>query len=1487
MDASLPRYVALVVLLIIAASAQIDTDGSPPISAGTAPPGNDPQSPPGSTLDAFLTSNKCDGWLASVPVGGTVRDASTLPDCGCPPGYTAVLVEWNRGAGSNSTLCAALWSPRPSHEGCIAAGTATDYYDLPLAERRWVRDLLVGWGVSEFWISARLLTAQGPLVRRLPGPRWNSPLDATLDHDQHLELDLNAPNSASGGFRCAAVGGAPDYGRLFLTDCSRALPLLCLVRIPPALLQLNCRKGELTTRYRDHSAEQQQCYTVVPVKGRDRHRYPLSGYRIFVVDSARKVHLLRALLEQAAKSRKDCQKPYYIDATKGEVPSGGGSLLADGLQVPMKSGEKPPDCLVVQRDAGATDEQQGGTMVPPAMHLYFDRERHKLLLTVYGQRWFWREKQSSDGFTCYTDAGSELINPVRVRTVRRYGKASGRGRRANPRGNPHEGTAASDGDSAETEQAPNAERTLYELVLVDGQPGQYWCEAHLLPNFTHLVTPATLAYRKLAEGRSFFAIMLDAWLPANSSSSSSGALEAMRPKDYRVLVKDALKRHRHLAKVKDVYGALKGMQVRQAIPLRTGSNQTSSSSSSSRRQPVRLVLHLAMARIDDWPGHFTGAWEYEENAIALPEQYLTIYRMRQCLGEVFEMVCNSSSSSSSSNDTWFRLLGVNSTEYCLPDRLSVSPSAEANGNVWWAARLGETIAPQNLCVVERNGLPPTRRCLGDYLHGCAWDRPGTGWPQQPDRCAPIQQTTTGALYRYSAAPLNDTPTLRSALGTVEQVLSRPATLIPADLFYIAKTLEKARDVLVPVNRAGNGDQDPGSLLSDPELYCNLTAIMSRIMYVNETVVTVSQRALNTTNMLLYATETIVNQVPVATVAVEGSDAPAKRYECDRGDALEETGGAGLMADGTVVFRSARLIVLIADPAVANVSGVALFRPVWTGDPDQTDDDVEDDFTRYTLRFLYVNQSQEALLKEEGLEIGAFIPQSVLDGLATLYSAMQLQTSEQEQEEPAPERLEEESEEEEEKEVPTSTAAAVEAAPSPPPPVRIVIAIYYNDRAFRETRNGTIARPNAKIISVSVPGYGSRMPDEIPIFTREYRSVRNGTADDRGRCGYWSFAEAPAVAAAASSTDADQFGRWAYDECRLLGESGRRKLCGCYHLTSFSRLTMDTQLVESVGVSQKLIADQGTYALDVITAIGCSLSLLGVLGIVATAVLFPSWRVKASSKILLQLSGAIAIEMIILFVEGPDIDLRRISRIECALLGSTLHYIILVTFLWMLVTAYLQFQRYVKVVGRLRPAHFILKATALCWGLPLVPVVTFLATDYALYLKRDNLSDICYPHGAALWYGLLLPIATIVLLNLVSFIVVLYHICTIRDPRHPNPNNRTGKTVTGPQDHDLTLAQLRLSVFLFFLLGLPWIFGMLTTGTEEKLFAYLFCLTAPVQGFVLFLYFVVMDPVARRLWLVRLRRCTAVATGRTASTKDTDMEKETTGTTPSTTLNTQL
>uniref|UniRef100_A0A182Q9Y6 G-protein coupled receptors family 2 profile 2 domain-containing protein n=1 Tax=Anopheles farauti TaxID=69004 RepID=A0A182Q9Y6_9DIPT len=1154
--------------------------------------------------------------------------------------------------------------------------------------------------------------------------------------------------SSTPGRDCASIR-MEHPDQITFQNCSVSLVLLCLYR-EQTLQQLHCNEQEYTTRY---TALQHFCFRVT--KDRKANDTVRDSYYI---DSNRKQHLLLDL----RNSSHDCNNVTNIisvvqqfDPRRNIHNSSSSSSSSGESLLPLAAITDSIVCVAQQHQRlqpNMTLAKADGT--GPGIYLYFDKVRHKLFATIYGARWFWRAEPTDNGFVCFTNIDDERLSSRRVKKL----------------------------PTTRVKWDLGKNRTMYEITMEeDGPPRLYWCEAHLVPNFAHITSESVLAQRKV-NCRRYFAATVELLVEDEPAT--------LRLKDYDSHITQLRKEFRRRPELSHIFETIKSIQVKRVEHIWTAA--------SSGWYTVRLLLHVVMKCDKKWERQLAALEADDPNEIGMPAIHLHHYRMHQNLTRALQ----------SMDGKTFRFIGANSTEYCLPDSLQMTQSK----NVWWAARLGETVAPRNLCLVEPTGLPLIRRCRGDYLYGCAWD-----WDPGRRVCSRRTHPTTRLLYDYSMRELNDT-VLEEMLRTAGNALAAPDSVLPADLFYISKTLANVPSVLEVRPEASR------------QYFCNVTNILSRMMYLNETTVVLSQAALNTTNILLDASETIVNRLAVAEDAV--SLMTGVQYDCQTMQTMQVYQEAN---DGTVLFRTARLIVLIVDPAVANITGLALFR---SRSDEEQHIEPDEDFSGYTLRYLYMNQSTESLLEESDLEIGSFVPQLVLDSLGDLH---ELFASNDSAEEPA-------------------TAVPDEIADVPetyqPPPLRVVIAIYYNDHAFRETQNGTIARPNSKIISVTLPGYGSRMPDEIPIYTREQTQ-----RDHPGRCGYWSFDAQP---------NATVYGRWSYDECRLVNVSGPVTLCGCYHLTSFSRLTMDTQMVETVGVSQKFIADQGTLALDIITAIGCSLSLVGVFGIMLTALLFPSWRVKASSKILLQLSCAIAVEMIIIFLEGPENDQNRISQIECALLGSIFHYIILVTFMWMLITAYLQFMRYVKVLGRLRPAHFILKATVVCWGGPFVLVVGFICHDYRLYLKRDILTDICYPHGHALWYGLLLPIGTIIFINLISFVFVLYNIFTI-------PSNLT-KTA----DHAMTLAQLRLSVFLFFLLGLPWIFGMLTTGTEDKLFAYLFCLTAPVQGFVLFVYFVVMDPTARRLWCRKLQHCPCAA--RSAGKQ---AEGEQTTTSANTSFNTYL
>jgi Na+/proline symporter len=63
---------------------------------------------------------------------------------------------------------------------------------------------------------------------------------------------------------------------------------------------------------------------------------------------------------------------------------------------------------------------------------------------------------------------------------------------------------------------------------------------------------------------------------------------------------------------------------------------------------------------------------------------------------------------------------------------------------------------------------------------------------------------------------------------------------------------------------------------------------------------------------------------------------------------------------------------------------------------------------------------------------------------------------------------------------------------------------------------------------------------------------------------------------------------------------------------------------------------------------------------------------------------------------------------------------------------------------------------------------------------------------------------------------------------------------------LAMRQVTTSVLLFFLLGLSWVFGLM--GGLSTLCAYLFCITATLQGFVMFLFFVLGEKKTRHHWI---------------------------------------
>ncbi|XP_060649712.1 adhesion G-protein coupled receptor G7 [Drosophila nasuta] len=482
--------------------------------------------------------------------------------------------------------------------------------------------------------------------------------------------------------------------------------------------------------------------------------------------------------------------------------------------------------------------------------------------------------------------------------------------------------------------------------------------------------------------------------------------------------------------------------------------------------------------------------------------------------------------------------------------------------------------------------------------------------------------------------------------------------------------------------------------------------------------------------------------------------------------------------GVQALISSNLSVFYLDPSCRNITGLAIYSAASA--------DRQHSNSGFWYRLLNGNESVNKLKQESNLEAATFVPQQLWDSI--------------------------------------KTASGVSI---------MILKIYAHDALFVETSEQRSRRPRSKVLSISIPGLADgKLPQALPLLLRnENQRHPDARASETGSgCGYWNYQTwlTDGITTDADTTD-------------ILRDP--IIVCQTRHLTQFSFLVGGSYRINDLG-DEVLVSPINERVLDIISIVGCALSLFGVLGIFVTAALFKSWRSQASTKVLLHLCLAMTLQMVLfVFINTDDLSEQLVvhgDTVRCILLGATLQYSILVLFCWMLIIAFLQFQRYVTVIGIERPKHYILKAALVAWLLPLLPTLLVACIDPNSYVptkeQLDTDTGICYPSGYGLTFGVVLPITLIVVANLVIFVYVFYSIShSLSQSIHRS-------------ERKMVYKQIRLSILLFFLLGLTWIFGIFAFMQAGVAFSYLFCLTATMQGFVLFIYFVLLDEFNRKAWL---------------------------------------
>ncbi|ROT84106.1 lipoprotein receptor [Penaeus vannamei] len=329
-------------------------------------------------------------------------------------------------------------------------------------------------------------------------------------------------------------------------------------------------------------------------------------------------------------------------------------------------------------------------------------------------------------------------------------------------------------------------------------------------------------------------------------------------------------------------------------------------------------------------------------------------------------------------------------------------------------------------------------------------------------------------------------------------------------------------------------------------------------------------------------------------------------------------------------------------------------------------------------------------------------------------------------------------------------------------IQLAFAVFKNAKLFQDRDsfpNYTVSSP---IIQATYRGeVVKNLEEPVTLIFKPPEYGRRNT-----KCVFWDFSKNGGR------------GGWSTQGCWKGKSRGNHDVCHCNHLTCFAQL---------MNYNSDDFDGNHALALDIITIIGCCLSIGGLLLVFTTFFLFKKWRRPLDNKILVNLSFSVFCSIVI-FLAGIN---QTWNKILCRSIAVALHYFILASFGWMLVEAVHQYLKFVKVVGTYIP-RFMWKASVSAWGVPVVPIIVVLVCDSSLYDNGDDShpeSNICWMSRDGFLYAFLPPLVLTMVINIIMFSLILYGAVCGRA--------RVNSTMS---ERSLFISQLRMAICVFVLLG---------------------------------------------------------------------------------------
>ncbi|XP_030851903.1 uncharacterized protein LOC100891145 isoform X3 [Strongylocentrotus purpuratus] len=312
--------------------------------------------------------------------------------------------------------------------------------------------------------------------------------------------------------------------------------------------------------------------------------------------------------------------------------------------------------------------------------------------------------------------------------------------------------------------------------------------------------------------------------------------------------------------------------------------------------------------------------------------------------------------------------------------------------------------------------------------------------------------------------------------------------------------------------------------------------------------------------------------------------------------------------------------------------------------------------------------------------------------------------------------------------------------------------------------------------------------------------------------------------------------WSQDGCVLVSgftsSDGRydeeRVRCACDHLTNFA-VIMDIHKQEDLSIK----------AYNILTYIGCCISIFSLLVTLATYLWNKDLRTKQTDQIFICLCLTLLClytTFVIMISLDSTREYREVKSGPCGLLTALVHFFVLSSIAWMGVEGYNIYLIIVKIFNTYIQ-NFMIKASLAAWGIPALIVVLTGAIARGSYAH----DDLCFLQFWAQIGGLLIPMSIILLINIVIFILVVRQLLWSA--------NIAGRVKgEAKAERRETIERVQNAICILLLLGLTWVTGyLLLIPLFSQVAKPIFVVLNSFQGFFILLLYCVRKPHIRKKW----------------------------------------